>query len=87
MGVQTAGGKTIFVLEAGWIESLYYSFSCIGDLKILHSQPLLLPIAIQTKRDPRGPVLLVAFKIMLHAKLCLSVIIFLTCVCWHPERI
>ena len=22
-----------------------------------------------------------------HAKLCLSVIILLICVCWHPERI
>jgi hypothetical protein len=31
--------------------------------------------------------LLMALKIMLHAKLCLSVIIFLTCVCWHPERL
>jgi len=26
------------------------------------------------------------FKIMRHAKLCLSVIMFLICVCWHPER-
>jgi hypothetical protein len=27
-----------------------------------------------------------ALKIMLHAKLCLCVIIFLICMCWHPER-
>ena len=47
----------------------------------------LLPINTQTKQDPREPVLLMALKIMLHAKLCLSVIIFLTCVCWHPERL
>ena len=29
---------------------------------------------MQTKQDPREPVLLKALKIMLHAKLCLSVI-------------
>jgi hypothetical protein len=33
------------------------------------------------------PVLLMALKIMLHAKFCLSVIMFLICVCWHAERI
>ena len=32
---------------------------------------------MQTMQDPREPVLLMAPKIMLHAKLCLSVIIFL----------
>jgi hypothetical protein len=32
------------------------------------------------------PVLLVAFMIILHSKLCLSVIIFFICLCWHPER-
>ena len=42
---------------------------------------------MQTKQEPREPVLLIALKIMLHAKLCLSEIIFLICVCWHPERI
>ena len=47
----------------------------------------LLPISMQTKQDHREPVLLRALKIMLHAMLCLLVIIFLTCVCWHPERI
>ena len=47
----------------------------------------LLPISMQTKQDPREPVLPRALKIMLHAKLCLPVIIFLNCVCWHPERI
>jgi hypothetical protein len=41
---------------------------------------------MQIKQDPNEPVLLTALKIMLHAKLCLSVIIFLICVCWHPER-
>ena len=40
---------------------------------------------MQTKQDPREPVLLRDLKIMLHAKLCL--IIFHICMCWHSERI
>ena len=47
---------------------------------------LLLPISTETMHDPKEPVLLIAFKIMQHAKLCLLVIMFLICVCWHPER-
>ena len=46
----------------------------------------LLPISLETMHDPKEPVLLIALKIMRHAKLCLSVIMFLICVCWHPER-
>jgi len=46
----------------------------------------LLPLSLETMHDPKEPVLLIAFKIMRHAKLCLSVIMFLICVCWHPER-
>jgi hypothetical protein len=46
----------------------------------------LLPISFETMHDSKEPVLLIALKIMRHAKLCLSVIMFLTCVCWHPER-
>jgi len=46
----------------------------------------LLPISLETMHDPKEPVLLIAFKIMRHAKLCLSVIMFLICMCWHPER-
>ena len=38
---------------------------------------MLLPISMQTKQNPKEPVLLMALKIMLHAKLCLSVVIFL----------
>jgi len=45
----------------------------------------LLPISLETMHDPKEPVLLVALKIVRHAKLCLSVIIFLICVCWHSE--
>jgi hypothetical protein len=39
--IRTAGGNPIFVWQAGLIESLWYNpgFSCIGNLKVLHSQP------------------------------------------------
>jgi len=47
---------------------------------------LLLPISMETTQDPKEPVLLIALKILRHAKLCLSIIMFLFCVCWHPER-
>ena len=33
----------------------------------------LLPISLETMHDPKGLVLLIALKIMRHAKLCLSV--------------
>ena len=46
----------------------------------------LLPVSMETTHDPKEPVLLMALKIMRHAKSCLSVIPFLFCVCWHPER-
>jgi hypothetical protein len=46
----------------------------------------LLPISMETTHDPKEPVLLIALRIIWHAKLCLSVIMFLICVCWHPER-
>jgi len=46
----------------------------------------LLPISMETMHETKEPVLLTAFTIMRHAKLCLSVIMFLICVCWHPER-
>jgi hypothetical protein len=46
----------------------------------------LLPMSMKTTHDSKEPVLLIALKIMRHARLCLSVIIFLICVCWHPER-
>ena len=46
----------------------------------------LLLISMETTHDPKEPVLLIALKIIRHAKLCLLVIKFLICVCWHPER-
>jgi hypothetical protein len=46
----------------------------------------LLPISMETTHDPKKPVLLIALKIMQHAKLCLSVVMFLICVCWRPGR-
>jgi hypothetical protein len=43
---------------------------------------LLLPISMEATHDPKEPVLLIALRfIMRHAKLCLSVIMFLICVC------
>ena len=47
---------------------------------------LLLPISLETMHDSKEPVFLIALKIMQHAVLCLSVIMFLICVRWHPER-
>jgi hypothetical protein len=41
---------------------------------------------METMHDPKEPVLLIALKSMRHAKLCPSVIMFLICVYWHPER-
>ena len=35
----------------------------------------LLPISMETTHDPKEPVMLIALKIMQHAKLCLSVIL------------
>ena len=51
--IRTAGGKPIFVWEAGWKEPLWYnpSFSCIGILKILHSQAFA---AIYIRADKAG---------------------------------
>ena len=46
----------------------------------------LLPISMEMTHDPKELVLLIALKIMRHAKLCLSVIMFLICVCWHPGK-
>ena len=46
----------------------------------------LLPLSMETTHAPKEPVLLIAFKIIRHAKLCHLVIMSLICVCWHPER-
>ena len=46
----------------------------------------LLSISMETMHDPKEPVFLIALRVMWHAMLCLSVIMFLICVCWHPER-
>ena len=47
---------------------------------------LLLLISLEAMHDPKEPVVLIALNIMRHVKLCLLVIMFLICVCWHPER-
>jgi hypothetical protein len=41
---------------------------------------------METMHDPKEPVFLIVLRIMRHAMLCLLVIMFLICVCWHPER-
>jgi hypothetical protein len=46
----------------------------------------LLPISLETMHGLKEPVLLTALKIMRHAKLCLSMIMFLICVCWHQKE-
>ena len=46
----------------------------------------LLPVSLETMHDPKEPGFLINLKIVRHARLCLSVIMFLICVCWHPER-
>ena len=47
----------------------------------------LLPISLETTHDPKEPVLLIAFlRIMRHAKLCLSVIMLLICVCCGTQK-
>jgi len=43
-------------------------------------------LSLETMHDPKEPVFLIALRIMRHAMLCLSVIMLLNCVCWHPER-
>jgi hypothetical protein len=45
-----------------------------------------LPISLETMHDLKEPVLLIALKIMRHAMLCLLMIMFLFCVCWHPDK-
>ena len=46
----------------------------------------LLPISMETMHDSKEPVLLIALKITRHAKLCLSVIMLLICVCCGTQK-
>jgi hypothetical protein len=46
----------------------------------------LLPISLETMHDLKEPVFLTALKIMRHAMLCLSVIMFLFCVCVGTQK-
>ena len=91
--IRTAAGKPIYVWEAGWKEPLWYNpiillvSAVLGIWRFCIASDSLLPTSMQTKQDPRELVLLMALKIMLHAKLRLFVIKFLIRVCRHPERI
>jgi hypothetical protein len=71
------------VRKAIWEQFYFRLFQESGDFAWSSRS---LPISMETTHDPKEPVLLIALKIMRHAKLCLSVIMFLICVCWHPER-
>ena len=55
--IWAAGGKSVFIWEAGWEQAISME-----------------------RHDPKELVLLIALKIMRHAKLCLSVMVFLICV-------
>ena len=76
MSKKKRGGKSQFVIVLVSAESGIWRF-CI----VSRSLP---PISIERMQDLKEPALLMAFMIMLHAKLCLSTV--LNCMCWHPER-
>ena len=85
----TAGSICVYlgsgVGRAIWEQFYFQLFQESGDFACMVIR-LLLPISMETTHNPKEPVLLIALKIMRHAKLCCSVILFLICVCWHPER-
>ena len=68
------------------LSSLILQFCKSRNLEICMVIRSLLPISMETMHDPKEPVFLIALRIMRHAMLCLLVIMFLICVCWHPER-
>jgi len=80
------GAKSIFIWEAGvksHLGTILLSAVIWRSCMVIRS---LLPVSMETTHDPKEPVLLIALKIMRYAMSCLSAIIFLICVCWHPER-
>ena len=83
-----AVGKSVFIWELGWEEPFgnYSTFSCFRIWRFCMVIRSLLSISMETMHDPKEPVFLIALRVMWHAMLCLSVIMFLICVCWHPER-
>jgi len=86
--IWAAGCKSVFIWEAGGkihLGTILLS-AVSGFWRFCMVFRSLLPISMETMHDPKEPVLLIALKIVRHAKLCLSVIMFLICVCWHPER-
>ena len=83
-----AGGKTVLSGKRGGkshLETILLS-AVSGIWRFCMFIRSLLPISWETMHDPKEPVFLIALKIMRHAMLCLLVIIFLICMCWHPER-
>ena len=71
--IWAAGGKSVFIWEAGWEEpsGSNSTFSCFRNLEILHGViRSLLPISLETMHDPKEPVLLIALKIMRARAAC-----------------
>ena len=87
--IWTAGGTPILSKKRSGKShfGIILVLAALGIWRVSTASRSLVPVFMQTKQDPREPVLLMALKFMLHAKLCLSVIILLIYVCWHPEWI
>jgi len=87
--IWAAGDRSVFIWEAGW-EEPFWKFALLSAVSGIRRLCMvirsLLPISMKTMHDPKEPVFLTALRIMRHAILCLSVIMFLICLCWHPER-
>ena len=88
MYIWAAGGKLVFIWEAGGKSHLgtILLSAASGIWRFCMVIRSLLPISMETMHDPKEPVILIALRIMRHAMLCLSVVMFLICVCWHLER-
>ena len=84
--IWAAGGKSVFIwdLRSGvgkaiWEQFYFRLFQESGDSAWSSFRCCLYPWR-RTTHHPKEPVLLIALDIMRHAKLCLSVILFLICV-------
>ena len=86
--IWAAGGKSVFFWEARWEEPIWeqFYFQLFQESGDFAWSSVRCCLNLWRLHDPKEPVLLTALKITRHAKLCLSVIMFLICVCWHPER-
>jgi len=72
--------------RAIWELFYFQLFRESGDFAWSSLRSLLL-ISMETTHDYKEPVLLIALKTMLHAKLCLLVTMYLICVSKQPRRV